>query len=99
MRGFAFVFVLLLAGCATQPQVIGRYAAQVSAVNVQQIRDVTRSELEIREPIHILDAITPNRVRVQTRSYSSQGARYNQFTVIRRDGRWSVDHRAGGAVG
>jgi hypothetical protein len=89
MRGYAFAFALMLVACATEPrrlEITGPYASRLSAEDLRQIQ-LAATEGPEHLPLQRIDAIGPNRVRVEVGTYID----FVKFSLIRRKGRWITD--------
>ena len=94
-RVMIFAAVIALAGCATQLQIVGPYANQLSQSDIQEITAlITRS----KGTSHLytkLEALRPNEVLVKYGGYrrSMEGVYTSDpsseyFTAFKRNGKW-----------
>ena len=94
MRAPLWLVAVFVAACATpQPDkiaIVGRYALHLTQTDIRDIHRVASSNG--RFPLRRIDAIAPDRVRVETRSPSS----FARFSLMKRNGKWLVDIAAGG---
>jgi hypothetical protein len=89
MRAFAFTFALMLVACATEQrrlEITGRYASRLSAEDLRQIQ-LAATEGPEHLPLQRIDAIGPNRVRVEVGTYTD----FMKFSLIKQKGRWITD--------
>jgi hypothetical protein len=93
MRAQLVLAALLLTSCATQIQINGRYAASLSANDVQQIRRLAAIR-HIGCTVITANAIRRDRVHVEERRYDNEGWRGSGFFVIRRGSTWQIDEHA-----
>jgi hypothetical protein len=93
MRAQLVLAAVLLTSCATQTQVTGRYAASLSANDLEQIRRLARIQ-HIGRTIITVNAISRDRVHVEERRYDSEGWHGSGFFVIRRGGTWQIDEHS-----
>ena len=101
----SIIFVAVLLGaCATpQTQVVGPYAARLSATDVAEIKtliatDLARLHIRATGPPRKLTVVRPDYVRVDAaiiHGYSDTCS----FDVMKRHGRWIVDGHGGGVGG
>jgi hypothetical protein len=101
-RVVTFAAMAALVGCATQLQVVGPYAGQLSQSDIQQITAlITRSGIASHVYTR-LDAVRPDEVRVKYGGYgrsleggytSDPAAEY--FTAFKRHGRWVAGGESG----
>ena len=98
MRGFAVTFALILSGCAIEPQCVkisGRYASQLSAEDLRQIRlAADPPEAPEHLPLQAIDAFEPNRVKIEIGTYTD----FVKFALMKRKGRWITDRSAESTV-
>jgi hypothetical protein len=101
-RIVTFVAMLAVAGCATQLQVVGPYAAQLSQSDIQQITALITPSGIASHVYTRLDALRPDEVRVKYGGYgrspegvytSDPAAQY--FTAFKRHGRWTAGGESG----
>ena len=87
------ILVWAVAGCATQTVIVGRYSANISDADVQQLKVLVRSEREIDHRLAQIDAIAPNRIRIKTGgpNRGGEGSRYVISQAVKRNGRWMFD--------
>ena len=97
-----FVAVIAVAGCATQLQVVGPYAGQLSQSDIQQITALITPSGIASHVYTTLDAVRPDEVRVKYGGYgrSPQGAYTSDpaaeyFTAFKRHGRWITSGESG----
>ncbi len=97
-----FVVTLAVVGCATQLQVVGPYAAQLSPSDIQQITALITPSGIASHVYTRLEAIRPAEVRVKYGGYgrsleggytSDPAAEY--FTAFKRHGRWVAGGESG----
>ena len=93
MRAQLAFAMLLLTSCATDIHTTGRYAARLSANDVQQITRLAETR-RIGRTVITLDAVSPDRVHVDERRYNGEGWRSSGFFVIRRGGTWETDEHS-----
>ncbi len=92
-RVVAFVAMFTVAGCATQLQIIGPYAGQLSQSDIQQITAlITPSEMTSHVYTR-LEAVRPDQVRVKYGGY-----RRSLEGVYTSDQRRSTSQRSSGTV-
>ena len=90
----ALLLAVVFTACTsshTQPQpvtILGRYGNHLSAGDIDQIRHVASKYSH--QPLHELQAVRPNRVRVQT----GPDKNCTRFTVVKRGGKWLFDETA-----
>ena len=101
-RVVIFFATLAVAGCATQFQVVGPYASQLSQSDIQQITALITPSKMTSHLYTRLEAVRPSEVRVMYGGYrrslegvytSDRSAEY--FTAFKRKGGWV----AGGEFG
>jgi hypothetical protein len=97
-----FAAVIAVAGCATQVQIVGPHANQLSQSDVQQITALIRRSKATSHLYTRLEAVRPNEVLVKYGGYrrSMEGVYTSDrcseyFTAFKRNGRWI----AGGEFG
>jgi len=98
MRGVIFVLALAIVGCATQTQVVGRYAGQLSKSDIQQIIALMPPDNETMNHTYTkLDVVRPDQVRVivcgfarDTHGIITSDPSSYSFTAVKRSDRW--DH-------
>jgi hypothetical protein len=97
-----FAFLIAFAGCATQLQIVGPYANQLSQADIQQITALITPSKETSHLYTRLEAVRSNEVLVKYGGYrrSIEGvytpdASSEYFTAFKRNGRWI----AGGEFG
>lgn len=93
MKAQLVLAALLLTSCATKIQITGRYAASLSANDVQQIRRFAAIR-HIGRTVITVNAISCDRVHVEERRYDDEGWRGSGFFVIRRGGTWQIDQHS-----
>jgi hypothetical protein len=103
MRALVAFFAVLLCSCATDTQVVGPYAARLSAADIEQIRvlaaaDLTRLHQHPTGPPRRLDVVRPDYVRVDM-PIRDPYADTCSFDVMKRHGHWIVDGHGGGVGG
>ena len=94
MRAQLAIVALLLSICTTTVQVRGRYAATISAVDIQQIRRLAQDSPYFGHTLIMMDAVQRDRVHVRTREYAEHGWRGSNLYVIRRSRDWHVDEHS-----
>jgi hypothetical protein len=101
-RAVIVVAMLTIAGCATQLQIVGPYASQLSQSDVQQIKALITPQ-KTSQVYTRLDVVRPDQVRVKYGGYrrsvegmytSDPAAEY--FTAFKRHGRWVAGGEFGG---
>jgi len=101
-RVVTFVAMLTVAGCATQLQVVGPYASQLSPSDIQQITALVTPSKTTSHIYTRLEAVRPNEVRVKYGGYrrslegvytSDTAAEY--FTAFKHNGRWVAGGESG----
>ena len=99
-RVATFAAIVALAGCATQLQVIGPYASQLSQSDIQQITALITPNKITSHVYTTLDAVRPGEVRVKYGGYlRSQGVytsdrAADSFTAFKHHGRWVAGNTA-----
>jgi hypothetical protein len=91
MRVQLAIAAFLLSSCTTNVHVRGRYAAALSAADVQQIRRLAQDSPHFGHTLVTLDALQRDRVHVRTREYVERSWSGSNMYVVRRDGEWLVD--------
>jgi hypothetical protein len=90
-----------LAGCATQLEVVGPYASQLSQSDVQQITALITPDSSISHLYTRLEAVRPNEVQINYGGYRRSGGVYTSdpgndyFTAYKRSGRWIAGNASG----
>jgi hypothetical protein len=93
MRAALLIIAVLLGGCTGFTQVRGRYAAELSPVDVREIRRLVARPPHFGHTVITLYAVSKDRVRVETREYQESAVDGIVQYVIRRQGKWHVDDR------
>ncbi len=93
MRTCFLIFALLLAACTSVTNVRGRYAAAMSASDLQQLRRLAQESPHFGHTVFTLDAVKRDLVHVRSREYIESGSNGENFYATRRNGRWFVDER------
>jgi len=103
LRRAIFLVIVAISGCATQLQVVGPYANQLSSSDIQQITALITNPTNIASHLYTrLDAVRPDEVRVKYGGYgrslsgqytSDPAAEY--FTAYKRHGRWVSGSESG----
>jgi hypothetical protein len=96
MHVYRLLAMLLLTGCAStiDTQVVGPYAARLAAADIEQITRLAYGRVSSDRRFIKLEAIKPNKVRVETTSYQHSGWGRTRFTAVRRDGNWVLDEKS-----
>jgi hypothetical protein len=94
-RVVIFAAIVTIAGCATQLQVVGPYANQLSASDIQQIRALITPSKMMSHLYTRLEPVRRDEVRIKYGGYrrsvdgvytSDRAAAY--FTAFKRHGKW-----------
>jgi hypothetical protein len=93
MRARLVLAAVLLTSCATQTQVTGRYAATLSAKDLENIRRLARIQ-HVGRTVVTVNAISRDRVHVTERRYEGEGWHGTAFFVFRRGDTWQVDEHS-----
>ena len=99
--GAAFVAALTLIGCATQLQIVGPYANQLSQSDIQQIKALITSNSNFSHLYTRLEAIRSDKVFVKYGGYRRAGGVYTSdpeneyFTAYKRGGKWVPEGEVG----
>ena len=94
MRAF-LAAVILLTGCATEPEVSGPFANRLSPSDIQQIKAVVSHHTDVEGSVWKLEVVRPDRAHVETRHAKfSGGWQGTGLFVIKRGGRWTVDEHS-----
>jgi len=101
-RAMIFAAVIAVAGCTTEIQIVGPYAAQLSQADIQQITALITASKANSHLYTRLEAVRRNEVLVKYGGYrrSIEGVytsdpSFQYFTAFKRNGRWI----AGGEFG
>jgi hypothetical protein len=86
--------ILWLTACAIQTQVVGPYAARLSATDIQQIKHLAYGRPRLDRRLIKLEATNPDKVRVETTSYRPRRWGRTRFTAVRRRGNWVLDEKS-----
>ena len=84
-------FTIFLAICATRPEIIGPAAANITADDLRQIKQVASNEPNLEHKVVQVEAIHADKVRVKVGGPDATGSHYNKYVVIKRAGRWIRD--------
>ena len=102
MRASVILLAILLCSCATETQVVGPYAARLSATDIEEIKalavsDLVRLHQHPTGPPRKLTVLRPDYVHVDVpiRTYGGNIS----FEVMKRRGHWIVDQHGGGVGG
>ena len=93
MRAQLLLAAISLTSCTIQTQITGRYAAILSANDLEQITRLADIHHVGRATITI-NSISRDRVHVEERRYDGEGWRGTGFFVIRRGGNWQIDEHS-----
>jgi hypothetical protein len=94
-RVMIFAAAIAVAGCATQLQIVGPYANQLSQSDIQKITALVTRNKGTSHLYTRLEAVRPNEVLVKYGGYrrsiegvytSDRSSEY--FTALKRNGRW-----------
>ena len=89
------VGAVLLSGCAIvetpPPKIVGRHAHDLSASDIEQIETIIAKGPRSTSRAATIDAVRPDRARVETTVIQSSGFEHLTFTVIKRGNTWSAD--------
>ena len=88
LRYSALLILLLLTACATKPEVVGPYAAQISATDLEEIRLAGSAEFHTGHLMK-LQVIRPDYIWVTASSKFPYDVAHT-FFVMRRHGHWVV---------
>ena len=101
LRALIFAAALTVAGCATQLQVTGPYAAQLSDSDIQQITALITPSSYVSHVYTKLNVLRPNEVRVEYGGYSrsrdgfySSDTAATYFTAYKRGAKWVAGNDA-----
>ena len=97
MRAQLLLVSVLLAGCAATPlptppmKITGPYASSLSRHDVQQIQGLATARSDIGGTVRTIDAVRPNRVRVESGRPIYSGWSGIGFFAVRHDSTWHID--------
>src|ERR1700680_1730271 len=95
MRVGVVITLFLLNACIGPLQIGGPYASGLSESNIQQIKLAVSAYPDIDHGIRNIDAIGPNKVRVETGHIDSFGGWIGTgLFLVKRSGKWFVDKNA-----
>jgi hypothetical protein len=98
VRAQVILATLLLASCASDVRLSGRYARALSPTDIEQIRGLTQEHIVSGHTSVTIDAVRPDRVRVVQRTYRGVDWTGTTQQVVRRAGRWQIDKNFSGAA-
>jgi|GEM_PF-7063794 len=93
MRTTLLILTLLLSACATPPPVSGRFAHQLSELDIREIKRVA-GQFERKGHLARITARRPDAVLVEFVTYDDSGSIHTTFTVAKKGGTWVVDKKA-----
>ena len=98
MPGRRLILSVMLAGCATPlllpaMKVTGAYASSLSSRDIQQIQQLATARADIGAAIRTVEAVRPNRVRVEAGRPIHSGWSGISFFAVRQHGRWHIDEQ------
>jgi hypothetical protein len=93
MKHLHILAALFLTACATQTRVSGPYAASLSALDIEQIRQLAYTKENVHYQHIDIEAIGPGLVRVDTIQMRSPVTTYSDFDARLRGKTWSIQKR------
>src|SRR5262249_31006004 len=95
MRRAMFSMMLAPSGCVNPPtQVTGRYAAQLSDSDLQQIKRLVASDRKLDHRVAQIEVVAPDRARVKVGGIQFHGWSWEIITVIKHPSTWVRDYTA-----
>jgi hypothetical protein len=96
MRVGILAVVLLLSACVGPLEISGPFAARLSDADIRHIKLVVSAQPDVDHGIRKIEAVRPNKVRVETGHIDSFGGwKGSGFFLAKRSGKWFVDKSAG----
>jgi hypothetical protein len=87
---FCLIAATFVACSSPRPQstaIVGRFASDLTETDIHEIQRIASKDFPVRK----IDAVASDRVGVEARS----GGSFTRVILVKRDGKWFVDHAAG----